>query len=346
MRDRAAAGADLDQLDGRDLHRQAGAAQEALLARRLEAIGDQRLAVVDQRELGRRAAHVEGEHALQSGVAAEPGAGQRAGRRAAFEQLHRRALGLAHMGEAAVRQHQEQAAGNALGAQRLLEPLEIDLGQRPDVGVGHRRRRAQVLADLRRDVGRQRDRQILVALGDRRADRALVRRVGVGMQEADGEALDALLDQLGDLGQRGIDIERLLDRAVGRQPLHRLAPPRPRHQRLGHLDEQVVELVLALAADLQHVAEARRGEQPGLRALALDQRVGEQRRGMHHAADLLGLRARLLQHPPRAFERTARRIVGRRALLPDDGAAVARIVDDEVGEGAPDIDAEGERRIH
>ena len=139
MRDRAAAGADLDQLDGGDLHGQAGAAQEALLARRLEAVGDQRLAVVDQRELGRRAAHVEGEHALEAGVAAEPGAGQRARRRAAFQQLHRRALGLAHMGQAAVRQHQEQAAGNALGAQRLLQPLEIDLGQRPDIGVGHRR---------------------------------------------------------------------------------------------------------------------------------------------------------------------------------------------------------------
>ena len=64
---------------------------------------------------------------------------------------------------------------------------------------------------------------------------------------------------------------------------------------------------------------------------------------MHHAADLLGLRARLLQHAPRALERAARRIVGRGALLPDDGAAVARIVDDEIGEGAPDIDAEGEQ---
>ena len=120
------------------------------------------------------------------------------------------------------------------------------------------------------------------------------------MQEADGEAFDALLHQVGDLGQRGIDVERDLDRAVGRQPLHGLAPPRPRHQRLGHLDEEIVELVLALAADLQHVAEARRRQQAGLGALALDQRVGEERRGMDDAADLLGLRARLLQHLARA----------------------------------------------
>ena len=111
VRDRAAAGADLDQLDGGDLDGQSGAAQEALLARRLEAVGDQRLALVDQGELGGRAAHVEGQHAVEAGIAAEPGAGQRAGRRAAFQQLHRRALGLAHMGEAAVGQHEKEPPG-------------------------------------------------------------------------------------------------------------------------------------------------------------------------------------------------------------------------------------------
>ena len=84
-------------------------------------------------------------------------------------------------------------------------------------------------------------------------------------------------------------------------------------------------------------------EQARLGALALDQRVGEERRGMDDAADLLGLRARLLQHRARALDGAARRIVGRRALLPDDGAAVARIVDDEIGEGSPDVDAEGKR---
>jgi hypothetical protein len=115
---------------------------------------------------------------------------------------------------------------------------------------------------------------------------------------------------------------------------------------LGHLDEEVVELVLALAADLQHVAKSGRGQQAGLGALALDQRVGEERRGVDDAADLLGFCPRLLQHLARAQKRAARRIVGRRAFLPDDGAAVARIVDDEIGEGSPDVDAEGERCVH
>ena len=66
---------------------------------------------------------------------------------------------------------------------------------------------------------------------------------------------------------------------------------------------------------------------------------------MDDAADLLGLCARLLQHLARAQKRAARRIVGRRAFLPDDGAAVARIVDDEIGKSSPDVDAEGERCV-
>jgi hypothetical protein len=79
------------------------------------------------------------------------------------------------------------------------------------------------------------------------------------MEEADGQALDALLHQLAHFGQRRIDIERNLDGAVGRQPFLRLAAPWPRHQRLRHLDEQVVKLVFAFARDFQHVGEACRG---------------------------------------------------------------------------------------
>src|SRR3712207_8623224 len=50
FRSRAAAGADLDQLDGGNLDRQPRPAQEPLLPRRLESIRDERLAAIDQRQ--------------------------------------------------------------------------------------------------------------------------------------------------------------------------------------------------------------------------------------------------------------------------------------------------------
>ena len=63
--DAAAAGADLQQLHGRDVDRQAAALAIAHLID-LEGRRDRRLAAVDGAELGGGAAHVEGEHALEA----------------------------------------------------------------------------------------------------------------------------------------------------------------------------------------------------------------------------------------------------------------------------------------
>ena len=70
MRDRAAAGADLHHLDHRDAQRQAGALPEASDARDLEGARGLRLAVIDQADLRRRAAHVERQHVGRGRIAA------------------------------------------------------------------------------------------------------------------------------------------------------------------------------------------------------------------------------------------------------------------------------------
>ena len=66
----------------------------------------------------------------------------------------------------------------------------------------------------------------------------------------------ALFDQLAGLGQQRGGIEGHLDGAVGVQPLRHLAAQDAGHQGLRHFDEDVVKLELALAPDLQDVAEA------------------------------------------------------------------------------------------
>ena len=52
------------------------------------------LAVVDDAELGGRAAHVEGQHVGAAVAATQMGGDQRARRWSGFQQLHRRAFGL------------------------------------------------------------------------------------------------------------------------------------------------------------------------------------------------------------------------------------------------------------
>ena len=339
--DRAAAGADLDQLHGGDLDGQAGAAQEALLPCRLETPGHQRLAIVHQGELRRGAAHVEGQDAVQPGVAAEPSSGQRPGGGAGFQQLHRDAPRLGGVGQPAVGEHQEQPARDARRAQLGLQPRQVALGERPHIGVGGGGAGARVLADLRRDVRGERD-------GERRespchgvAEQALVHRVGVGVQEDRRRGSPRLRPPAPPPRRSAASRSREIStRAVGSQSLRRLASPGAGDQRPRHGEEDVVELVFPLAPDLQHVAEAGRGQQRGACAAPLDQRIGEERRGVDHARHLRRRAAGTAQHLQRARQRPARGVVGRGAFLPDGGPAGVGVVQDEVGEGAADVDAE------
>ncbi len=112
--------------------------RKAFLPRRLKVICDQRLTIIHQRELGRRPAHIEGQHVAVTVVGTEPSAGQSAGSGAAFQQSDRRLLRLLQRAEAAVGEHQLQRCGNAQPGQILGQPVQIGRGQRLDIGVNHR----------------------------------------------------------------------------------------------------------------------------------------------------------------------------------------------------------------
>ena len=58
-------------------------------------------------------------------------------------------------------------------------------------------------------------------------------------------------------------------------------PQHSAHQWTRQLDEQVVELVFVLAAQLDRVAKPARGDEPGFGAFAFDEGIGEKRRGVH-----------------------------------------------------------------
>ena len=99
------------------------------------------------------------------------------------------------------------AAGRLHDRERCaLQPDPVEAGadavdvrrhQRPHVGVDHRRRRALVLALLAQDLARERDRRLGELLREDLADALLVLGVEVGVEEADGDRVDAELPQAG-----------------------------------------------------------------------------------------------------------------------------------------------------
>ena len=84
----------------------------------------------------------------------------------------------------------------------------------------------------------------------------------IGVHEGDGERLAAfVLDQLACRSGDCVLVERQQDFAVGTDAFGDFQAAVARHQRGRRVEEQVVEIVASLAADLDAVAESIGGEQ-------------------------------------------------------------------------------------
>ena len=340
MGDAAAAGADLDQVDRGHGDGQAAALAEAIAAVNLEQPGDQRRAVLDQAGLGGGAAHVEGHQPVDAEQFGIMAGGERTGSRAALDHPHRvlaRRLGPDH---AAGGQHDQRRVGEALAAQPVAETLEIGLRDRHRIGVHRRGRGALIFADLRRDLrgGADEDAVELARQGGR--DQRFVVRIGEAVQEADRDGMRAAGADLGREPGDVLRARRQRQRAVGEDALLQAEGQLARDQRLGELDLRIVHVVAVLIADREHVTEALGDDERRRQALALDQRVGHDRRGMDHdAVDRVGCDAGLAEHGIDAPEEALQQVVMRRQRLVDAEAA-AGIAQDDVGEGAADVDGQ------
>ena len=168
----------------------------------------------------------------------------------------------------------------------------------------------------------------------------LVHGVCVAVDEADRDGLDAHAHQC----PRGVAQLRLVQRtqhvAVGVDSfVHREAPV-ARRQRLGLLQEQVVEVVAHLGADLQHVAKSAGRDQSDPGSVALDDGVGDQGGAVHDAVDSGELDPRLAGDALHALaDRDSG--VGRAGELLAGEDHVPLFVDQhEVGERAADVHAD------
>ena len=333
--DRAAARADGDDVDHRHPDREA---PDAAFSRELG------LGSLDQADVGRGAAGVDRDHPLVAGLAGQPGSAQRAGRRTR-ERGRDRLPGHRRGGQdAAVRLHDQQRRRGRDLTQSRRRALQVAGDVRLHEGVDQGGHRALVLAVLGPDLTGDRDDRARVLGVQDLAHPALVLGVGVGVQEADPDRLDAGGAQC----PRDSPGVRLIEGGehltpIG-HPLRNLENPLQGHDAVG-LDPEVGIAIAAghaLAGDLEHVAEAAGGHQGQPVESFLEHGVGRHRGPVRHGSDRAALGQR--RRAQRAYQRP-RGVVGRAGDL-ELGGAAGLLEQDQVGKGASGIDADPQTPRH
>ncbi|MNX74801.1 hypothetical protein D3C86_1062530 [compost metagenome] len=169
-------------------------------------------------------------------------------------------------------------------------------------------------------------------------DAALVGGVGVAVQQADGDAFNALgrqfVRQRDDLRfiQRGQHLAARID------PFRYAMAPGSGDQRLWLVQKNVVLRESVFQANLDQVAKAGRRQQGGAGTLALDQRVGGQRGAQDQQADVGPAQARLVQQFFNALQHGGFRRFGCGQQL--GGPAMVVVFQNNVGERAAHVDGD------
>ena len=294
-------------------------------------------AIADEAHVGGGAAHVESEGTIDPecarhvGGRGDPrgGAGERHGERAR--------LGRGHRHHAARRVQQAQGGAARGAAERGGEPVDVAGGQRHHARVQRGRAGALVFPELRVDLARDRD--VAEVRLDRPPERLLVRRIGVGVEQAHRHRLHPFGPQGGDDPFELAGGERGLHGAVRPHPLGDLEAPAAGHQRRhprGQLE--AVEMRAVHPRDLEDVAEAARGDEADRRDAPLHDGVGD-------GGGAVGERGAGLARPQQraqAVEYSLRPVVGHRGHLARPHLSGDVVDGDDVGEGAPHVHADAE----
>ena len=269
---------------------------------------------------------------------AEVSRGDHAGCGSRLDHEHRPHGGRVGAEDPAARLHHEQLGPHARLREPALDPVQVALHDRPDHGVDHRRRRAQVLAELGGDLGRERDGHTGELLGEDLADAPLVLGVHVGVQQADGDRLDVLPSQDRGGVAHGRVVERSEHLALRAESLADHDRPVARHERLRLLELRVVEGRPHLARDLEQVAEpvGRHEAAPG--DLPLDDRVRGDGRRVDDERHVAHGDATLREGTARGLHEPLRGVGGRRQHLRDRHLARPLVDEGRVGERPSDVD--------
>ena len=346
-RDRAAPGADFDHLDHRNLDGEAALFLETVLAVDLEFGRHQRVAVRDHAGLGGRAAHVEGEDVVVPEELAVPGCRQGAACRSGLYEPDRRLGARVDLHQAAVGLHEEQGRRNLeFRVQPIPQAAQVFLRDALHIDVGQYGRAAHVLADLGHEFAGQRDREIRQRLAQDAGDAALVRVVGIGVDERNTDGLDLFAFEAPGKLPDVIVLQRRANRPVGEHAFVELEAQPPGRKGAWAPHAQVVDVVAMLPTDLDRVAKAPGRDEGGPGPLALDQGIDEERRAVHDAGDPGPIRPEPGQHSVHACDHGVVGLArGGQNLLEFERRPV-RTHDHQVGERAADVRSDAQAHRH
>ena len=323
-RDAAATRADGVDVDEREMQRHR--VRQVLLVR------DRRTAVADEGEVEARAAHVAGEHVVEAGRPAEPGRRNRAGRRSGQHRLGRGPARGPRGHHPPVALHEQELVPESRVGEPPLGGPDVARHQRLHPAVQGGRARALELADFRQHFHAGADVRVRPQLARDLGRAPLVGRVGVGVYEVDDQGLAARVAKSDDGRAELVFVEREDDPPLCVHALGHVEPQLARNQRL-EAPRETPSAGPGAPAELEGVAESAGGDEPALRALAFQDRVGGDGGAVHDGLDRCGGRTARIdtRHEAVGLRAGGARDFGdlESTRLPVEG--------EHVGEGAADV---------
>ena len=173
------------------------------------------------------------------------------------------------------------------------------------------------------------------------ARRVLVDGIGIGVQEADGERLDAgRFDEVADRRPGALEVQGRDHLSVVTHPLADLPAQAPWCERVGPREPKIEQVVALLEAHVEDVAEPRGHQHAGLRPAPFDDRVGDEGRAVGDGFDLGHGHVFAPQKGGGAFNHRNRGVGRRGEALQHRDLAAAFVEQCEVGKRPADVDAE------
>ena len=304
--------------------------------------GNLRRPVDDDADVGGGTAHVEGQEVRSSDLLRDPAGAGDAARGPGEDHVNGLPDGGVRRHPAAVgAQHVDSRLGIGLPDSRLqIDEIAPDAGL--DVGVHDRDHRPFILAELRQQVGGQRNRQLGNDLCADFADPELVIRIGVGVEQADRERLDSRSFELPQAVAHVLFVQVLDDITLRGHALSNPDGVFQRRQRSGlfHSDptgersrrpgpRQVEDVLVALGRD-----------QADTCALAFENGVGRHGRTVHDPGHPIRIQVGLSCGLAQTRHDPCREVVGRGQGLRTEALARGGVVQERIGERSADVDSD------